>query len=183
MKKSKKRNYAIIVLLILLIAIAVGYAAFQTVLNINGTATAKTKWDVKFTDAKLIGSDNKEANSEKYGSVSFTDTTVTATGIKLSYPGDAVKLRTVISNLGDLNAKLTKTLHHSFIKLKILQAFKHLIDALFLLFHIRMHIKIKCCAYVCMPQNNTYRFIVALAFYTTSGKGMSQAMKLQIGNI
>lgn len=107
MKKSKKRNYAIIVLLILLIAIAVGYAAFQTVLNINGTATAKTKWDVKFTDAKLIGSDNKEANSEKYGSVSFTDTTVTATGIKLSYPGDAVKLRTVISNLGDLNAKLT----------------------------------------------------------------------------
>ena len=46
-----------------------------------------------------------------------------------------------------LNAKLTKTLHHGFIKLKILQAFKHLIDALFLLFHIRMHIKIKCCSF------------------------------------
>ena len=107
MKKSKKRNYAIIVLLVLLIAIAVGYAAFSSELTINGKATGDTTWDVKFTDAKLYDSTGAIADSEVYGSVSFTDSTVTATGIKLSYPGDGVKLRTVITNAGKLNAKLT----------------------------------------------------------------------------
>ena len=53
MKKSKKRNYAIIVLLILLIAIAVGYAAFSSELTINGSASTTANWDVEFTDAKL----------------------------------------------------------------------------------------------------------------------------------
>lgn len=107
MKRSKKKNYAIIVLIVLLIAIAVGYAAFQTVLTINGTVTSTSDWDVKFTDAKLIDSTGSTANSEAYGSVTFTDDVVTATGIKLGFPGDSVKLRVVITNEGNLDAKLT----------------------------------------------------------------------------
>ena len=55
MKKSKK-NYAIIVLLVLIIAIAVGYAAFQSVLNISGTATGTATWDVHFSSAQLLDS-------------------------------------------------------------------------------------------------------------------------------
>ena len=105
MKRSKKRNHAIIVLIVLLIAIAVGYAAYSTTLTINGTATGTATWDVKFTAASLLDSSgNADTN---HGTVSFTDSTVTATGITLSYPGDGVKLRTVITNAGTLNAKLT----------------------------------------------------------------------------
>ena len=106
MKRSKKRNYAIIVLLILLIAIAVGYAAFQTVLNINGTVSTTANWKVEFTEAKLLDKDGHDADSAHYGTAVVTDAkTVTAT-VKLAYPGDAVKLQTVISNLGNLDAKL-----------------------------------------------------------------------------
>jgi len=105
MKRSKKRNHAIIVLIVLLIAIAVGYAAYSTVLKINGTATASATWDVKFTDAKLL--DSTGAVDSNHGSVTFTDTAVNATGITLAYPGDAVNLRTVITNGGTLDAKLT----------------------------------------------------------------------------
>ena len=106
MKKSKKRNYAVIALIVLLIALAVGYAAFSATLTINGTAAAKATWDVKFTSAQLLDSSDKTADAEKYGTVSFTDTTVTA-DVKLNYPGDAVKLKVVVTNAGTLPAKLT----------------------------------------------------------------------------
>ena len=69
-----------------------------------------------------------------------------------------------------LNAKLTKTLHHSFIKLKFLQAFKHLIDALFLLFHIRMHIEVEGRADIRMTKNDANGLVVTLAFNASCGK-------------
>lgn len=103
--KKTKRNSAIIVLLVLLIAIAVGYAAFQTVLTINGTVTTSANWNVKFTDAKLL--DKNGDTDSNHGTVTKTDTVVTAE-IDLKYPGDAVNLRTVITNGGNLDAKLTK---------------------------------------------------------------------------
>ncbi len=107
MKRSKKKNYAIIVLIVLLIAIAVGYAAFQTVLTINGSVSTTADWDIKFTSAKLLDKDGKVVNEEAHGkAVVTTDTKVTAT-VKLAYPGDAVKLQTVITNEGNLDAKLT----------------------------------------------------------------------------
>ena len=104
MKKTKK-NSAIIVLLVLIIAIAVGYAAFQTTLKINGSATGSATWDVKFTSAQLLDSSGNADTA--HGTVSFTDTAVDATHLTFSYPGDAVNLRTVITNSGTLDAKLT----------------------------------------------------------------------------
>ena len=105
MKKSKNRNYAIIVLVVLLLALAVGYAAFTTTLTITGTATGHTTWEVKFTNAQLL---DAEGNADTaHGTVTFDDTTVTATGITLAYPGDAVNLRVTIKNNGSLKAKLT----------------------------------------------------------------------------
>ena len=105
--KKRKRNSAIIVLLVLIIAIAVGYAAFQTTLTINGTVSSNATWDVKFTDAKLIKGDGTVISNNSLNSATKTDTAVTAT-VTLAYPGDAVKLQTVITNGGNLDAKLTK---------------------------------------------------------------------------
>ena len=121
MKKSNKKNHAIIVLVVLLIALAVGYAAFQTVLTVNGTATgADGSWNVHFTsDTKLYevnadGSKGSEVANTR-GTVSLgtastdgvshsQDVTVT---VNLEYPGDEVILETVIANTGSLDAKLT----------------------------------------------------------------------------
>ncbi len=107
MKKSKKRNYAIIVLIVLLLALAVGYAAFSQTLTINGTATGSLTWDIKFTSAQLLDSTGATADSAKYGTatVSADGKTVTA-AVKLNYPGDAVKLKVIVTNNGSLDAKL-----------------------------------------------------------------------------
>ncbi len=107
MKKSKKRNYAIIVLVVLLLALAVGYAAFSSTLTINGTATGTATWEVKFTDAKLLTSTGDEADSKKYGTATVSDDGKTVTAdVKLNYPGDAVKLKVVVTNSGTIDAKL-----------------------------------------------------------------------------
>lgn len=119
MKKSKK-NRAIIVLIVLLLALAIGYAAFQTVLTVNGTATGTMDWDVHFTDKTTFYEVTNNAkgaeitNAERADAVVETSTTtgqnqsqsVTAT-VALKYPGDAVILETEIENLSTQPAKLT----------------------------------------------------------------------------
>ena len=124
MKKSKK-NRAIIVLIVLLLALAIGYAAFQTVLTVDGTATGTMDWDVHFTDntkfyevtnnAKGAAiTDSTRASTDAATAQVTTDAqdaqkkaqTVTAT-VALKYPGDAVILETEIENLSSQPAKLT----------------------------------------------------------------------------
>ena len=109
MKKTKK-NGAIIVLIVLLLALAVGYAAFSSTLTINGTATGTGSWDVKFTDAGLYKADGTTPADSKYGSATIGKTTVdgdtiTAT-VNLAYPGDGVLLKAVVTNNGKTEAKL-----------------------------------------------------------------------------
>ena len=99
---KKKRNYAIIVLIVLLLALAIGYAAFQSVLTINGSATGNLTWEVIFTSATL-----SDSNHGTITGITNNGLTVDATGITLAYPGDAVKLTTVITNNGSLDAMLT----------------------------------------------------------------------------
>lgn len=104
MKKSKM-NYAIIALVVVLLAIAIGYAAFSATLTVNGTATGTGTWDVHFKSAAL--KDSSGNTDEKHGSVVITDAkTVTAT-VNLAYPGDAVVLEVVVENSGNIPAKLT----------------------------------------------------------------------------
>lgn len=104
MKKSKM-NYAIIALVVVLLAIAIGYAAFSATLIVNGTATGTGTWDVHFKSAAL--KDSSGNTDSKHGSVVLTDAkTVTAT-VNLAYPGDAVVLEVVVENSGNIPAKLT----------------------------------------------------------------------------
>ena len=46
MAKTKKKNYTLVILLVLLIGISVGYAAFAQQLTINGTANISNSWCV-----------------------------------------------------------------------------------------------------------------------------------------
>ena len=121
MKKTNKKSRAIIVLAILLLALAVGYAAFQTVLLVDGTATgADVSWNVHFTNAtKLYEVANDGSKGAEVASTRGTVTLGTASTsgvshsqtatvtVNLAYPGDEVLLETVIENTGTLDAKLT----------------------------------------------------------------------------
>ena len=106
MKKMRKKNYAVVVLIVLLLALAVGYAAFSTTLTINGTARGSITWDVKFTAASFKDASGNAVATTK-AEASYTDTTVTATVKKLDYPGDGVVLETTITNAGTQPAKLS----------------------------------------------------------------------------
>ena len=121
MKRSKKRNHAIIVLIVLLIALAIGYATFQTVLTVNGTATGTMTWNVHFTDATKLyevteaGAKGDAITTDTRGKVELGDSSTTGQNqaqdatvtVDLKYPGDAVILETVIKNDSTQDAKLT----------------------------------------------------------------------------
>ena len=70
MKKSKK-NSITIALIVLLLALAVGYAAFTSNLVINGTVAGSGKWDVKFDSVTLVD-ENMEADST-HGTVTLSE--------------------------------------------------------------------------------------------------------------
>lgn len=106
MKKSKK-NYAIIALIVILLALAIGYAAFGTQLTINGTAQGTGNWDVHFESVKLKQSNGQDDTT--HGSVTFNKTEPEATvNVTLAYPGDAVLLEVVVKNSGSIPAKLNE---------------------------------------------------------------------------
>lgn len=97
--KKTKRNNVLIILVVLLLALAVGYAAFQQVLTISGTASAAGDWEVKFVDPTSI--------TEGHGTASITaDDTVTVNAT-LGFPGDACAVTAHITNTGKIPATLT----------------------------------------------------------------------------
>lgn len=96
MKKSKK-NYLIILLVVILLTLAIGYAAFNQLLNISGTASANGTFNVHFNGGTVVAGTGTATGT--------TDTlTVTAT---LPAPGTGTTITAHIVNEGTVKAKLT----------------------------------------------------------------------------
>ena len=96
----KKKNYLIIALIVILLALAVGYAAFSQTLQISGTATANGQWEVIFSNASISPTGH---GSEPV----VSNDTITVEDLTLGYPGDGCTLTVDIKNNGNLAAKLT----------------------------------------------------------------------------
>ena len=105
MKKSKKSN-AIIILIVLLLALAIGYAAFSSTLTINGTVTASGEWDVRFQSTALKNAEGETDTSHGTATVGGTNSETITANITLAYPGDGVLLEAVVVNNGNTPAKL-----------------------------------------------------------------------------
>ena len=108
MKKTNKKNHVIVALLVLLLALAIGYAAFSTTLTIDGTATGSADWDVHFLSARLVQSDKSTVDTDHGStapSINAAGDTITAS-VDLAYPGDGVLLEAVVENGGELAARL-----------------------------------------------------------------------------
>ena len=85
--KTRERNkrILIIMLIILLLALAVGYAAFSDILTISGTANAKGTFDLEFQNAevvKMVGVNEEETTAV----ISADKNTLTVKAVDLSYP-------------------------------------------------------------------------------------------------
>lgn len=106
--KNKKRNYVIAVLVVLLLALAVGYAAFSDTLNITGTANAKGTFDMEFTSATIDTATAQGINTvTSTAEVSADKNTVTVNIVDLAYPGAGTNVTVVVHNNGTVPAKLT----------------------------------------------------------------------------
>ncbi len=110
MKGTKKtsKNSLIILLIVLLLALSVGYAAFSDTLHITGTANIKAgKFDLEFTSVTTDSAIGCDTTATK-GEISADKNTLTVTVKDLAYPGAGAQFTAVIKNVGSLPAKVTK---------------------------------------------------------------------------
>lgn len=101
-KTKDRKNALIIALVAVILFMSLGYAAFASSLNINGTAKTTGSWDVEFTNLSETLSSGAVAKT----AAAYTATTVTF-DVELHAPGDYATYTATIENNGTIDAKLT----------------------------------------------------------------------------
>ena len=112
--ENKHKNVVIVVLVALVLVLAVGYAAFAQQLQINGTATITSKWDVHFDQTKsseqdpsvVSGNPGVAGATAPSGTLTFTDGHNAEISANLIQPGDTVTYNLTIENGGNITAAL-----------------------------------------------------------------------------
>lgn len=104
MKNNKKKSL-LVILFILLLAIAIGYAAFAQSLNINGTASASGNFKLQFIEPITIDP-NIGATNSTYDLSS--DGTTLSLNMQLEYPGAGGVVTATVKNTGSVPAILKK---------------------------------------------------------------------------
>lgn len=104
MKKSKNIVFAAIILL-LLVAITIGYAGLSTTLSINGnTSISKIEWDIHFeniqeTDGSVTATTPAIITDDKQTVINYA--------VNFSMPGDFYEFTVDVVNAGTLDAVIT----------------------------------------------------------------------------
>ena len=105
MRKNSTKNYFIVMLIVLLLALAVGYAAFSDTLTISGTANASGSFDLEFYSASVVTYEGVDtANTTATPSADKNTLTVVCKDLK--YPGAGAQFHAVIKNVGTVPAKV-----------------------------------------------------------------------------
>lgn len=94
----KDKGLLISMLCVVVIIMAVAFAAFSTNLNVNGTATISSTWNVAF--------DGNNSSCSDGSNVIVSGTTATLS-VGLEAPGDEVTCTIAVKNTGTLDAKLS----------------------------------------------------------------------------
>jgi len=104
MKKTNKtgKKYLIAILIVFLLALAIGYAAFNDVLTITGTASANGTFDLEFTSQRVV----KEVGVTSANIEKTADDELTVTVEDIAYPGAGAAFEAVITNVGTTPAVL-----------------------------------------------------------------------------
>lgn len=108
-KMEKQKNtqmFVIAILAVALLTMSVGFAAFSSVLNINGTANVKaSSWNVHFNTASY-----NETTGTNYVSVAAANRTIEATSmtytVDLPEPGKTYQFTIDVENTGTFDAVL-----------------------------------------------------------------------------
>ncbi len=104
MTQKKKNNIIIGSLCAVVLLMAVGYAAFSSILNIKGTTNISSNWKVLITNVESKNIVGAASNAEE---PSWEDLTATFK-TNLVSPGDSIEYDITVENRGNLNAVLEK---------------------------------------------------------------------------
>jgi len=112
MRKTKTKNYLAVVLVVLLLGLSIGYAAFSDSVKISGTANTNGTFNLEFKSAKLdsyagVATDVLEPTSATHIAISEDKNTADVVVKDLQYPGAGAQFTVVIKNSGTIPAKLT----------------------------------------------------------------------------
>ena len=102
--KNKKKNIILVVLIVLILGMAVGYAAFSQTLTINGTANISSEWDIHFTTI-TEGTMTGATSVEGYPKIE-TDKITATFQVDLAYPGATATYVITVENGGSVPAKI-----------------------------------------------------------------------------
>ncbi|MCI9585458.1 MAG: DUF11 domain-containing protein [Bacilli bacterium] len=110
-QRNKNKNALIGGLLAIVFVMAVGYAAFATQLNINGTANITSNWDVHIQNVEAtntVGTATSKSITPDFANLPEGTKTLTASfETDLVAPGDAITYTVTVKNGGTLDAKLS----------------------------------------------------------------------------
>lgn len=116
MTQKKKNNIIIGSLCAVVLLMGIAYAAFNTILNINGTTTISSNWNIHFDSTKtqniegvVVGTAGLSGANPPTGTVTYSDNKLTANlATTLKQPGDKVVYTLTVLNEGSIDAKLDK---------------------------------------------------------------------------
>ena len=108
--EKKERGFktiAVVALCVALVALSVAYAGYTSTLTVEGTATVKSAWDIKWTD---LSSGTPSGYADVTGKTLAIDSTEQAiSGFigTLKAPGDTITYNWKATNAGEIDATLT----------------------------------------------------------------------------
>lgn len=102
-KKFKYSGVIVILLVVVVVAMSVGFAVYSTMININGTATVQTaNWNVALDEATYQETEGSVAASPR-PTINATSMNYTVT---LNEPGDFYEFTIDVKNTGTFDAEL-----------------------------------------------------------------------------
>ena len=96
----KQKNIVIGIMCIVVCIMVIGFAAFSTTLNINGTSSIESNWKVVFTNIQELNKTNGvmiNTNPTASGTTATFD-------VSLESPGDSIEYQITVANQGTLDA-------------------------------------------------------------------------------
>lgn len=101
-KGSKRKNKKILILFAIILTVGVAFAALQKYLQINGSASIDSRFDIRIMS---IEKESSSGGAYERTNPTFTDTSATF-NVGLIKPGDTIKYKIIVYNAGTINAKL-----------------------------------------------------------------------------
>ena len=96
----KQKKIIIVSLCVAVCIMVIGFAAFSTTLNINGTSSIESNWSVEFTNIQEL---SKSSGVTINNAPTASGTTATF-DVDLEKPGDAIEYQITVENSGTLDA-------------------------------------------------------------------------------